>query len=93
MILPSAQQASKQPRNINYRTPHGFDKLLYHEPEAESPPTHPRRLSTQSRYHLHVRQQPIAARAYGAGDRHRHRRPVNPPPIVQILLNDFDSNS
>ncbi|OGE47312.1 hypothetical protein PENARI_c050G03202 [Penicillium arizonense] len=90
LILPSAQD-SKQPRNINYRTPHGFDKLLHHEPEAESPPAHPRRLSTQSRYHLHVRQQPIAARACGAGD--RHRRPVNPPPIVQILLKDFDSNS
>lgn len=70
--------------------PHGFDKLLHHEPES-LPPTPPRRKSTQPRYHLHVRQQPIAARACGAGD--RDRRPVDPPPIVQILLKDFDSDS
>ncbi|KAJ5383390.1 hypothetical protein N7517_001301 [Penicillium concentricum] len=71
--------------------PHGFDRLLHPEPEPESPPPPPRRPSTQSRYHLHIRQQPIAARACGAGD--RDRRPVDPPPIVQILLTDFDSNS
>ncbi|KAJ5885565.1 Velvet factor [Penicillium tannophilum] len=70
--------------------PHGFDKLLHHEPES-SPPTPPRRKSTLPRYHLHVRQQPIAARACGAGD--RDRRPVDPPPIVQILLSDFDPES
>lgn len=70
--------------------PHGFDKLLHHEPES-LPPTPPRRKSTQSRYHLHVRQQPIAARACGAGD--RDRRPVDPPPIVQILLTDFDAEA
>ncbi|KAJ5693223.1 hypothetical protein N7462_002646 [Penicillium macrosclerotiorum] len=69
--------------------PHGFDKLL-HEPEP-SPPPPPRHESTQSRFHLHVRQQPIAARACGAGD--RDRRPVDPPPIVQILLDDFDPGS
>lgn len=70
--------------------PRGFDKLLHHEPES-SPGPPPRRPSTQSRYHLHVRQQPIAARACGAGD--RDRRPVDPPPIVQILLTDFDPES
>lgn len=81
--------------------PHGFDKILNHEPEPEpeqkpklkpeSPPPPPPRKSTQSRYHLHVRQQPLAARACGAGD--RDRRPVDPPPIVQILLSDFDPES
>ncbi|EKV12989.1 hypothetical protein PDIG_40130 [Penicillium digitatum PHI26] len=73
--------------------PHGFDKILHHDPDPQSPspPPPPRRPSTQSRYHLHIRQQPIAARACGAGD--RDRRPVDPPPIVQILLADFDSNS
>ncbi|KAJ5745225.1 hypothetical protein N7520_010407 [Penicillium odoratum] len=70
--------------------PHGFDKLLHHEPES-SPPAPPRRKSIQPRYHLHVRQQPIGARACGAGD--RDRRPVDPPPIVQILLTDFDPES
>lgn len=93
-ILPSIHQDPKpQSRNANYRMPHGFDKLLHPEPEPQSPspPPPPRRPSTQSRYHLHIRQQPIAARACGAGD--RDRRPVDPPPIVQILLTDFDSNS
>jgi hypothetical protein len=33
----------------------------------------------------------MAARACGAGD--RDRRPVDPPPIVQILLTDFDPDS
>lgn len=70
--------------------PHGFDKLLHHEPQS-SPSPPPRRTSTQPRYHLHIRQQPIAARACGAGD--RDRRPVDPPPIVQILLTDFDPES
>ncbi|KAJ5319238.1 uncharacterized protein N7506_011942 [Penicillium brevicompactum] len=82
-------QTQMQTRNPSYRMPHGFDKLLHHSPEPELPPSH--RPSTQSRYHLHVRQQPIAARACGAGD--RDRRPVDPPPIVQILLTDFDPNS
>ncbi|KAJ6163600.1 hypothetical protein N7497_003579 [Penicillium chrysogenum] len=93
-ILPNIHQDPKpQSRNANYRMPHGFDKLLHPEPEPQSPspPPPPRRPSTQSRYHLHIRQQPIAARACGAGD--RDRRPVDPPPIVQILLTDFDSNS
>ncbi|KAF4763729.1 hypothetical protein HAV15_001125 [Penicillium sp. str.  len=86
------QDPKPQSRNANYRMPHGFDRLLHHSPEPQSP-SHPppRRPSTQSRYHLHIRQQPIAARACGAGD--RDRRPVDPPPIVQILLTDFDSNS
>lgn len=70
--------------------PHGFDKLLHPEPES-SPSPPPWRTSTQPRYHLHIRQQPIAARACGAGD--RDRRPVDPPPIVQILLTDFDPES
>jgi hypothetical protein len=91
-MLPSTHQELKpQSRNANYRMPHGFDKLLHHEPKPQSPPPQSRRPSTQSRYHLHIRQQPIAARACGAGD--RDRRPVDPPPIVQILLTDFDSNS
>jgi hypothetical protein len=66
----------------------GFDKLLNHSPEPSPPP---RRVSTSPRYHLHIRQQPIAARACGAGD--RDRRPVDPPPIIQMLLTDFDPQS
>ncbi|KAJ5855960.1 Velvet factor [Penicillium soppii] len=85
---PTIKQEPKPQSRNTYRMPHGFDKLLHHSPEPDSPP---RRPSTQSRYHLHVRQQPVAARACGAGD--RDRRPVDPPPIVQILLTDFDPNS
>ncbi|KGO75649.1 Velvet factor [Penicillium italicum] len=70
--------------------PRGFEKLLHREPEL-SPLITPPRNFTQRKYHLHVRQQPAAARACGASV--RDRRPVDPPPIVQILLSDFDPQS
>lgn len=44
-----------------------------------------------SRYRLTVRQQPIAARACGFGE--RDRRVIDPPPIVQMSLADFDPSS
>lgn len=62
--------------------------LIHHSP-TPSPP--PRRTSATPRYHLHIRQQPIAARACGAVD--RDRRPVDPPPILQLLITDFDPRS
>lgn len=82
--------------------PLGFDKLLNHSPAPQSPPqpppatkttpkTHPTAKASPSRYHLHIRQQPLAARACGAGD--RDRRPVDPPPIIQMLLTDFNPGS
>jgi hypothetical protein len=62
------------------------------KPSVLSPPlAAPQHISTQSRYHLHVRQQPVAARACVAGA--RDRRPVDPPPIVQLLITDFDPQS
>ncbi|KAJ5576404.1 Velvet factor [Penicillium sp. DV-2018c] len=92
-MLPTTHEELKPSRSTNYRMPHGFDKLLHHDDPEPQPSLLPqsRRPSTQSRYHLHIRQQPIAARACGAGD--RDRRPVDPPPIVQILLTDFDPKS
>lgn len=90
VLAPAPASTQEARRNPNYSMPHGFDKLLHHDPKpSPSPP--PRRKSTSSRYHLHIRQQPLAARACGAGD--RDRRPVDPPPIVQILLSDFDPES
>ncbi|KAJ5413801.1 Velvet factor [Penicillium cosmopolitanum] len=86
----TSQESKTAPRKPGYSIPHGFDKLLHLESESSPPPQH-RRTSTQSRYHLHVRQQPIAARACGARD--RDRRPIDPPPIVPILLTDFDPGS
>ncbi|KAI9376558.1 velvet factor-domain-containing protein [Aspergillus egyptiacus] len=68
--------------------PSGFENLL-HRPSPPSPP--PRRTPGTSRYRLSIRQQPIAARACGAGD--RDRRSVDPPPILQMLLTDFDPGS
>ncbi|KAL8820974.1 MAG: hypothetical protein Q9191_007408 [Dirinaria sp. TL-2023a] len=44
-----------------------------------------------SRYILRVRQQPIAARACGFGE--RDRRVIDPPPIVQLSLADYDPTS
>ncbi|RDW81003.1 velvet factor family protein [Aspergillus mulundensis] len=68
--------------------PSGFENLLHHSPPPSPPP---RRASPSSRYRLYIRQQPIAARACGAGD--RDRRPVDPPPIIQLLLTDFNPDS
>ncbi|KAG8531446.1 uncharacterized protein KY384_003075 [Bacidia gigantensis] len=45
----------------------------------------------QDRYILTIRQQPIAARACGFGE--RDRRVIDPPPIVQLSLKDFDPAS
>ncbi|CAF9943409.1 MAG: hypothetical protein ALECFALPRED_000302 [Alectoria fallacina] len=43
------------------------------------------------RYILTLRQQPIAARACGFGE--RDRRVIDPPPIVQLSLKDFNPKS
>ncbi|KAI9037881.1 velvet factor family protein [Aspergillus affinis] len=87
---PPPQQPPK--RHSSSSMPIGFEKLLNHSPSPPPPPLPPpRRPSSSSRYRLHIRQQPLAARACGAGD--RDRRPVDPPPIIQMLLTDFDSKS
>ncbi|CAO1603601.1 hypothetical protein XANCAGTX0491_007183 [Xanthoria calcicola] len=44
-----------------------------------------------SRYNLTIRQQPINCRACGMGE--RDRRLIDPPPIVQLSLNNFDPTS
>ncbi|KAF9890874.1 hypothetical protein FE257_005450 [Aspergillus nanangensis] len=85
--MTAAKHQTTHPRQIAPSMPMGFENLLHHSP-TPSPP--PRRTSTSPRYHLHIRQQPIAARACGAGD--RDRRPIDPPPIVQMLLTDFEPN-
>ena len=46
---------------------------------------------SKDRYVIIVRQQPIAARACGFGE--RDRRVIDPPPIVQMSLKNFDPNS
>ncbi|KAL4895585.1 velvet factor-domain-containing protein [Aspergillus ambiguus] len=83
--LSSTKHSTPYPRQQAPSVPMGFEKLLHNSP-TPSPP--PRRTSASPRYQLHIRQQPIAARACGAGD--RDRRPVDPPPIIQMLLTDFD---
>ncbi|KAL6234747.1 velvet factor-domain-containing protein [Aspergillus navahoensis] len=83
------QQLPIHQRHATASMPSGFENLLHHHPPSPSPP--PRCASSSSRYRLFIRQQPIAARACGAGD--RDRRPVDPPPIIQLLLTDFNPNS
>ncbi|KAL2870806.1 velvet factor family protein [Aspergillus lucknowensis] len=85
--LPSYKLPTLQPHSA-VSMPSGFENLL-HPSRTPSPP--PLRTPSTSRYHLYIRQQPIAARACGAGD--RDRRPVDPPPIIQMLLTDFDPSS
>ncbi|CRG83158.1 hypothetical protein PISL3812_00506 [Talaromyces islandicus] len=89
--------ASKQPAR-GTGIPLGFEHLLHPQnTKAETP----RSTSTQSsnmdssnkfsRFRLHIRQQPIATRACAAGE--KDRRPIDPPPILQMLLVDFNSKS
>ncbi|PHH55675.1 Sexual development regulator VELC [Ceratocystis fimbriata CBS 114723] len=47
----------------------------------EPPPTHD---DSNVEYHIFLRQQPIAARSCGFGE--RDRRTINPPPIVQMTM-------
>ncbi|KAK1144258.1 hypothetical protein N8T08_005671 [Aspergillus melleus] len=92
--LPPPRPQEPPQRHTTSSMPMGFEKLLNRSPSPPPPPPPlppPRRPSSSSRYHLHIRQQPLAARACGAGD--RDRRPVDPPPIIQMLLTDFDSQS
>ena len=46
---------------------------------------------SKGRYILTIRQQPLAARACGFGE--RDRRVIDPPPIVQMSLRNFNPNS
>ncbi|KAL2829786.1 velvet factor-domain-containing protein [Aspergillus cavernicola] len=84
----STYQLPMHQRHATASMPSGFENLLHHPPTPSPPPP---RTSSSSRSRLMIRQQPIAARACGAGD--RDRRPVDPPPIIQILLTDFDPES
>ncbi|KAH8153110.1 uncharacterized protein LAJ45_02697 [Morchella importuna] len=47
--------------------------------------------SSPERYTIQVRQQPVAARACGFGE--RDRRVIDPPPIVQLIVNDPTGHS
>ncbi|PLB37886.1 velvet factor family protein [Aspergillus candidus] len=85
-LAPLAQPKPRYSTSSN--SPMSLGNLIHHSP-TPSPP--PRRTSSTPRYHLHIRQQPIAARACGAVD--RDRRPVDPPPILQMLITDFDPRS
>jgi hypothetical protein len=53
--------------------------LVAAAPTAETSP---------DRYRLIIRQQPVAARACGQGE--RDRRTIDPPPILQLSLTDYD---
>lgn len=66
--------------------PSGFGHLLHPQPP---PPQQPPK--TNSRLCLFVRQQPIAARACGFGD--KCRRPIDPLPVIQLLMTDFSPQS
>lgn len=99
MTKPQSQQSQRQ-RPTDCSAIMGIDDILQHpltpppaprrqqQQQQQAPASKPTSTPTRSRYHLHIRQQPIAARACGAGD--RDRRPVDPPPIVQMLLTDFN---
>ncbi|KAJ9253981.1 hypothetical protein DTO207G8_3842 [Paecilomyces variotii] len=89
----SARSPSRGGRSIS-GVPAGFEQILHPLPPAPASfatSPSPKAKTPMSRFRLHIRQQPIAARACGAGD--KDRRSIDPPPIVQMLLADFDPSS
>jgi len=85
----STQISSQRHRVSGTGIPLGFEQLLH--PQGLTQTSVLRGTTPVTRFNLHIRQQPIAARACGAGD--KDRRPIDPPPILQMLLVDFDPNS
>ncbi|KAL1855959.1 hypothetical protein Plec18170_003826 [Paecilomyces lecythidis] len=84
---------SRRGRNAS-GVPTGFEQILHPLPPAQSSlsvSVSPKDKAPMPRFQLHIRQQPVAARACGAGD--KDRRSIDPPPIVQMLLADFDPDS
>ena len=59
-------------------------------PSATSNPALPFPEPPGSRFRLHVRQQPRAARAGPDG---KDRRTIDPPPVIQLQIEDFDPDS
>lgn len=62
--------------------PSGFGHLL--NPVTPKP-------SVPNRLHLLIRQQPLAARTCASGE--KSRRCIDPSPIVQLVITDFDKDS
>ena len=76
------------PRSETKTAPVKISDLLSEEPRPEDTtkslaPTMP---VADSEYRIHVRQQPVAARSCGFGE--RDRRVIDPPPIVQLTIDN-----
>lgn len=99
MNATSYHVTSNEISNQKHRTsssgiPLGFERLLHPQsPPPQSFPLSPQPSPpvTASRFRLHIRQQPVAGRACAAGE--KDRRPIDPPPILQLLIVDFDPDS
>eukprot|EP00158_Paraphelidium_tribonemae_P006256 Partr_v1_DN27750_c2_g1_i7_m67791 putative Velvet factor len=57
---------------------------------SSDPATSPSDNAIVKSYELHITQQPIRVRVCGFGD--KDRRPIDPPPIIQLLARDADGN-
>lgn len=89
LISPPTPQASASPRQ-DIKSMSISNLLSESAPSrtAPKPPTRSRTSPTDSGYKITVRQQPSAARSCGFGE--RDRRVIDPPPIVQLTLDDPD---
>ncbi|KAL7270389.1 hypothetical protein RUND412_006910 [Rhizina undulata] len=90
-MVPSPTYTVKRPPDESYgEDPHQNYPTRY-TPTSVIEETVSTRREIQSsrspgRYTIEVRQQPVAARACGFGE--RDRRVIDPPPIVQLIVND-----
>lgn len=83
--------ASSYRSSITSSSGHGTGPMHFPKPASVFVETSSRPGDMTDRYILTLRQQPIAARACGFGE--RDRRVIDPPPIVQLSLKDFNPKS
>lgn len=86
---PPTPQASASPRQEtkSMSISNLLSEAAPHKTASRAPMRSPT-LPTESEYKITVRQQPFAARSCGFGE--RDRRVIDPPPIVQLTVDDPD---
>ncbi|ERT02018.1 nuclear divisionprotein rft1 [Sporothrix schenckii 1099-18] len=80
----AAKAAVPRPPQTPYHHPASNDSTA-----SKTPMLSPAQSVVNSEYRINVRQQPIAARSCGFGE--RDRRVIDPPPIVQLTIDDPDA--
>ncbi|KAF8466650.1 velvet factor-domain-containing protein [Kalaharituber pfeilii] len=93
-IIPSPTYTVKRSPDESYQDEQTFPMCRFKPNSVEEVGNFRREMPVNrnsGRYRITVRQQPVAARACGFGE--RDRRVIDPPPIVQLIVNDSNGRS